>query len=144
MIIMIIVTIIVVIPSEFMCILIHVSWNTFRGNTSDNISELASLERKNKLIYLNVQKCDCSSLSALFVPNENKLSLSSFPGNYQGILNLTWGSWKPHIMPGKACLWKATSSRDHIGTFYLISFLISSFFLLSGQLFFCQRLAFLN
>lgn len=73
---MIMVTIVVVISSEFMCILIHVSWNTFRGSTSDNISEITSLERKNKLIYLNVQKYDCNSLSALFVPNENKLSLS--------------------------------------------------------------------
>lgn len=100
----IIITIIVAISSEFMYILMHVSQNLFHGSTSGNISELASLERKNKLIYLNVQKYNCNSISALFVPNENKLSLSSFPGNYQGILNLTWGSRKPHIMPGKACL----------------------------------------
>lgn len=87
-----------------MSILIYVSWNLFHGNSSSNISELVSLERKNKLIYLNVQKYNCNSLSALFVPNENKLSLSLFPGNYQEILNLTWGSQKPHIVPGKACL----------------------------------------
>lgn len=88
---MIIITTIAVISSEFMCIFIHVSWNLFHGNTSGNISELASLERKNKLMYLNVQKYNCNRLPALFVPNENKLSLSLFPGNYQGILNLTWG-----------------------------------------------------
>lgn len=68
---------------------------------------------------------NCNSLSALFALNENKLSLAPFPGNYQGMLNLTCGSHKPHIMPGKGCLCSETSSRDHIENVYLILFLIS-------------------
>lgn len=86
-----------------------------------------------------------ASVSALFAFNENKPSLASFPGNYQEMLNLTWGSCKPHIKAGNGWLYNETSLREQAESVYLILVLISIFpVFFSEQLFFCQRLASLN
>lgn len=80
-----------------------------------------------KGIDVNAQAYNGSSVSALFAFNENKPSLAPFPGNYQEMLNLTWGSRKPHITAGNGWLYNETSLREQAESVYLILVLINIF-----------------